>query len=464
MLGIVFNSVFVLALGCLTILALEAIGKKRSDKDAATHPHVRLFAIIILFIVLCFILVKAVWEGFFGVQVGDIFSQLACVFLVINSLLAVYLSQYSKAIRNNPILFFLVLAMLSFSLLNVASENLYVKMIASIGYSFLTGTLLMRSVDGGKQVEIGLKMLYNSTFIAILFSATIFVFLASFNSIELNKIIITELKNQYLPMSGIFLYVLAQVALGGFLPFNLAHIDAADSAPNSVAFFLQSNGILQAGINFLALKNIFIRSNDADESLSLLSIVLFTGFFVIWLRALDQNKVRRSLVYTSATIGPVFALSLVFGKSLLLPSLLYYAAVFAYPTLVLFGLYGSLSFMPLLSVHWHTWEDIAGLGRKDQIPSLWLIISLASIAGLPGTIGYFIKLSLISTLKDEWIYSGATLVSIAIGSACLMRLFVFLFSKKAYYESQRLPEDKLPWSMWVVSLILILLGFFPFVR
>lgn len=465
MLGIVFNSVFILAMACLTILALEAIGKKRSDSDAISHPHVRLFAIIVLFIVLGFILIKAVWEGFLGVQIGDIFSQLACVFLVVNALLALYLSQYSKTIRHNPILFFLMLAMLSFSLLNVASENLYVKMIASLGYTILTGTLLMRSVEGGKQVEVGLKMLYNSIFILMFFACTIFIFLTAFDSIELNQIVISDLANQYLLMSGIFLYVLAQIALGGFLPFNLAPIDGADAAPNGVAFYFQSNAILQAGVNLLALKNIFVRSHLSNESsLSLLAIVLFSGFFVLWLRALDQNKVRRSLIYISSTIGPVFALSLIFGSSLLLPSLLYYAAVFAYPTLVLFGLYGSLSFIVPLSVHWQTWEDIAGLGRRDQIPSLWLMISLASIAGLPGTIGYFIKLSLISALKDDWIYSGAILVSIAIGSACLMRLFVFLFSKKAYYESQRPKEEKLPWTMWLVSLILILLGFFPFVR
>jgi NADH:ubiquinone oxidoreductase subunit 2 (subunit N) len=138
-------------------------------------------------------------------------------------------------------------------------------------------------------------------------------------------------------------------------------------------------------------------------------------------------------------------------------------AIFSFLSLSLFVLFGSLAYMEPIGQHWQTWEDIAGFGRKNKVQTLHLLIALASIAGLPGTLGYFIKLSLIAPMQDNLLFSGTIFISIAFGAACTMRMFVFLFSKQStrvYAEINDLP----PYSLMASALILIALGLFPFVR
>ena len=67
-------------------------------------------------------------------------------------------------------------------------------------------------------------------------------------------------------------------------------------------------------------------------------------------------------------------------------------------------------------------------------------------------------------MKENYMFNLAIFASIALGAACVMRVFVFLFSKQPLQiESGALPESP-PLTLMAASFLLILLGFFPFVR
>lgn len=464
MVDIIFDCVITLAISCLIILALGAIGKKNGEVSERESPHVRLLTFGVLGILLIIILIKAIWVDVFGLHLIEFPSQIGGITLVVNTVLTMYLWRFVTIKKQERDTHFFILAMLAFALINVSTNNLLIKMMVSLGWTVLSSAVIIKTTTGGKKAELGLKMLYNGIFSFTLFCISIGLFLLAFNSVELNLIFVKDFAFGSTSSLALFTYILASVCLMGTPPFHFGHIDCAEGGNNSMAFFFTSNAIVQGGVNLLAVKNIFIRSEIAEKDYAfILLMVLFCGFLVLWLRAMDQVRVRRTIIYIAATSGPIFGLSLIFGNSHFLPPLIYYLAAFSFPTLVLFSLYGALSFMTPLSEYWQTFEDIAGFGRIEKIPSLWLIVALAAVAGLPGTMGYFIKLSLIATLKDNWIFSAIIFISIAVGAACLMRIFVFLFSKRAVSINPWVPKTSLPFALWACSILLIVLGFFPFI-
>ncbi len=106
---------------------------------------------------------------------------------------------------------------------------------------------------------------------------------------------------------------------------------------------------------------------------------------------------------------------------------------------------------------------MAGLGRKNQIQALYLLIALACVSGLPGTLGYFIKLSLIAPMQESSWFNAMIFISIAIGARVLCAFLSFIFQAKPSLEIQVVNPSP-PYSLFAAAVILIILGFFPFVR
>ncbi len=258
---------------------------------------------------------------------------------------------------------------------------------------------------------------------------------------------------------------LVGISLAGAPPFHFGHVDCADGGNISLAFLFLSNSAIQGATVLVSIQSILLKSGIAfDEEANLLGTMLIFGFIVLYLRALDQSRVRRTAAYIATSVGPLFSMSMLFGGSVLLPKLVFLLAIFSFLTLTLFTLYGSLVYMDPINLPWTTWEDMSGFGRAKPLPTLTFLIALASIAGLPGTIGYFIKLSLIAPLHENIVMSGSVFLSIAIGAAFVMRVFVFMFSKHQQKTSRESISPRPQFSLIAASIVLIVLGFFPFVR
>ena len=119
--------------------------------------------------------------------------------------------------------------------------------------------------------------------------------------------------------------------------------------------------------------------------------------------------------------------------------------------------------MEPINNHLVTWEDISGFGRQNKLITLCFLISIAAIAGIPGTVGYFLKLSLLSYMQESIVFHLFIFISIAICIACFMRIFVFFYSKVTN-EYKKNEEKPIPYSLLIACGILSILGLFPFIR
>ena len=388
-------------------------------------------------------------------------KEISSVFLCINTLISIFLIK--RTLKNQSLEFyFFILASLALAIANVNAASFILKMASYIAWLVVMTTLTICSTEGGKKAEIGLKM--SMLTMIVIVASLLAAFFLSYTNPSLILDQITLQNPSIISMLGLLCIIIVGLAMTGTPPLNFSHIDCADGSNIGVAFLFLSNSIIQGGLLLSHAKFILIRSGiNTINNMSSEALMLVLGFMILWLRALDQSKIRRTISYIATSVGPLFAMSMLFGVSLLLPKLIYLCAIFCFATLTLYTLFASLADMGSLATNWQTWEDLSGFGKTNPTQILTLLTAIASIAGLPGTLGYFIKLSLIAPFNESFIFGGSIFLSIAIGAACTMRIFVFAFSKHSYTSENR-PKTKAHFSVMAASLVLIGLGFFPFVR
>lgn len=448
----------------IAVLALEAIGTRQFRLGFAEKPHIRLLALSSLSLSFLFIVLDLLGLTENARNPLLFADTIACLFLVTNAIIATLLGRKTLDKLQDGETFFLMLASLALSLSNVTNDSLVLKLVTGTGWLVLMTTLSIKCTIAGKRAEIGLKMSFGTViyFLCLLFAILIFNyanFSTNFTFLNFNNPLSTTFG-----FFSLILVAFGALALAGIPPFHFGHIDSAEGGDISVAFLHTSNASIQCGMLLLSIKTVLTRSGlDLDNGLNFLGFVLIAGFMVLWFRALDQSKIRRTVAYVGTSIAPLFSMSILFGASVLLPKLIFIIAIFSFVTLTLFALYGSLAYMEPIHLPWQTWEEMSGFGRTNPWQTLTFLVAISSIVGLPGTLGYFIKLSLIAPLKESLLFSGCIFLSIAIGSACVMRAFVFLFSKQAIFSTTNYAHRP-PASLILASFVLVALGFFPFVR
>lgn len=455
--------IIILMASSFIVLVLEAIGNKPFRTSIHEKAHIRLFSTGALALCLLLIVLNLAGQSELVKEPLLYFDDLAIMFVLINTLIALYIGNKTIINKQNNDIFFLFLASATISVINIYTDYLVLKLINSTGWLIVIATLAVKTTSGGKKSEIGLKITYSSILVFLLLLLSLYLLTYSSHISDLSSLRLAE--QEPMALLGLGLFVLAALSLAGIPPFSFAHIDCADGSNLCTAFLFLSNATIQGASHLLDARGVILRSSSLSErELQIIAFILATGLLIAWLRALDQSKIRRTLSYIALSVGPVFCLSLLFGTSKLLPQFIFLMAIFSFLSLSLFVLFGALAYMEPVAHHWQTWEDVAGFGRKNKIQTLYLLIALACVAGLPGTLGYFIKLSLIAPMQDNIIFSGAIFISIAFGAACMMRMFVFLFSKHSIGANFPPNKDAPSFFLMLSALILIALGLFPFVR
>lgn len=453
-------SIILLASASLIVLMLDAIGNHFLKPGNLEKPHINLVAMVSLFGSLSIFGI----DFFAKHDLKDdllLHTKLGSIFLIINTIISSVIIKHTSIKKPNGPVYFLLLSSLAISLHSLSTNYIIFKFVSCLGWMMLTTTLAILSTSGGRKAEIGLKLSFSSLLFIILFISvsTVLIYGNFSQNISLLDIKTHEHYSHFLiPI----LMVLAGMSLSGVPPFHSGFIDCVDGGNIGTAFLLISNSSILGCSLLLSSQHIIRKSPLLISNSETLGLILILGFILLWIRALDQSKIRRTIAYIASSISPLFSISIFFGSSILLPKLIFLIVIYSFITLSLSVLFGSLSHMNSVNQPWHTWEDLSGFGRVNPWHMLIFLVALSSIAGIPGTLGYFIKLSLIAPMQENLVFSGLIFLSIAIGSACIMRFFVFGFSKHGC-ATDIVSLAKPSLFLALASLVLIGLGLFPFV-
>ncbi len=247
-------------------------------------------------------------------------------------------------------------------------------------------------------------------------------------------------------------------------PFFWFHIDYLDGTSSylSTAFAMGS---------FIPGSIILLRMIEANQIAGNASPILlnFLGFFAMLsmlipgFMAIDQRRIARMAVYLFM-LQPGLWLTLTLANANLSQATPFMFFMFLVNVAVAIpGVILGLNFLKIPAHLEMTWEDYAGAGRKHPfIITAWLI-SLSSLVGVPGTLGFYIRMSALKNLfLNQYFLSGIIMIlSIIIGTAPVARLAVFLFAKSPHYEFSSLHPTKHTVFLFSCAVVLIATGMLP---
>lgn len=239
--------------------------------------------------------------------------------------------------------------------------------------------------------------------------------------------------------SGLVLFGAALVLVGlmfkvAVVPFHAWTPDAYEGAPTPTTSFMASVVKLSAfGVTLRVLHAAF--GGEALTNwgsgwppvLALLAVLTMTFANVV---AGRQSSVKRMLAYSSiahagyALVGVVAMLR----SSNAQASVVTYLLTYAISTV---GAFGALMLAGSYQREATSYEDLAGLGRRNPGPALAFSVFLLSLAGIPGTAGFFGKLYVFRAgmEADLTLLVVIALVNSLIGAYYYLKVLVFMYMK-----------------------------------
>lgn len=399
-------------------------------------------------------------NGFYSKDDLNFILLCSSLFISLNSFLFIRLFSLNKLNIEYGKVYFLVISHLAAVNIFLNTSYNLIKAISSIAFLIIVITLVIKTTQGSKKAEIAIKLVYIS--VILLISELINIFFSNILNIENINLIKS---NHIININNIFIFftIISIFCLSGIAPFHDGYINIADASNPATAFLVYSNSSIIGIFSLFKLKYQFFSDYYIDDKLlkSIITILL-VSFLIISLRSIDQNKIKRTLAYIASCVTPLVFLASLIGNSLSLPNRIYIIGIYVFTTLSLFSIFASIQVMKNINNHLVTWEDIAGFGRNNILNTICLLIAIANIAGIPGTIGYFLKLSLLSYMQENLFFHILIFLSIVITTASLMRLFVFFYAKNSFLKEQ--DNNNFSYLLVISCFILAVLGLFPFIR
>lgn len=214
----------------------------------------------------------------------------------------------------------------------------------------------------------------------------------------------------------------------GAVPFHMWVPDVYDGAPTSTTLFIAAAPKLAACgmiLRLLAegLEGLFQTWQEMLIAASLFSIVL--GNVV----AIAQKNIKRMLAYSAISHMGFFLLGILSGTALGYSAALVYILIYGVITLGVFGVILGLS---IKGAEANQIEDYKGLNHTHPWLAFLMLLLMFSLAGVPPTIGFYAKLSVLqSVIKADlaWVAVVAVIFAV-IGAFYYLRVV-----KIMYFES-----------------------------
>lgn len=179
--------------------------------------------------------------------------------------------------------------------------------------------------------------------------------------------------------------------------------------------------------------------------------------------AIAQTKIKRLLAYSAISHVGFMFLGLATGTITGIASALMYIAVYVLMTLASFGLIIHLSNQ---GKELDQITDLSGLGKQKPWCAFLLLLIFLSLAGIPPTIGFYAKFSIIqATIQFGWIWPAV----IAVMSALIGIFYYLRIIKVAYFDEpgknlnqvSKSSNNELSVTLSINTLSLLIIGLFP---
>ena len=249
------------------------------------------------------------------------------------------------------------------------------------------------------------------------------------------------------------------------VPFHYWTPDAYQGSPTPVTGYLSVGPKIGA---FALILRLFVEALGPMKADWLpVVIVLAAATMTLGnLVALTQDNVKRMLAYSSIAHTGYMLVGLAAyagGQAQGLEGLLFYGAAYSFMNLGAFAVIAALQKRAGVTSGLATF---AGLGRKEPILGLLMVLFLLSLTGIPPTAGFFAKALIIvaAVQAGGWVGFLAVLMVLNAAAAAFyyLRVVVYMYMREATSEAPALRHGRLLWGgLAAATALTILFGLFP---
>ena len=247
----------------------------------------------------------------------------------------------------------------------------------------------------------------------------------------------------------------------GAVPFHMWLPDIYQGSPTSVTLFIGTVPKIAGFAMAIRLLVDGLEGLQADWSQMLIALSV-ASLIVGNVIAIAQTNFKRMLAYSTISHVGFIMLGLLSGTANGFASAMFYTVVYAITSSVAFGV------LILLNREGHEAEmisDLKGLNHQHPWYAAMMAIALFSMAGVPPTVGFYAKLSVLQSVIQidiVWIAVLAVLMSV-VGLFYYLRVVKIMYFDQPEEETELTIKSSLDVRIVLSanSLSLILLGIFP---
>ena len=278
--------------------------------------------------------------------------------------------------------------------------------------------------------------------------------------IEIFKAVADPRINHLIMAFGL-VFIMAGLAFKfGVVPFHMWVPDVYQGAPTAVTLLIAAAPKLAAfALLFRLLVNTLLPLfSDWQPMLIMLAVL---SMVIGNVTAIAQTNIKRMLAYSAiAQMGFVLLGMLSVFDDHAYSAALFYAVTYTLTTLASFG------FLMLLSKKGYdceTLDSLKGLNKKHPWFAFMGLVMMFSLAGIPPTVGFAAKLSVLEALVDAE-YTALAIIAVM---ASLVGAFYYLRVVKVMYFDAPLREHEITGSgisrgiLGINSIAILVLGIFP---
>ena len=292
----------------------------------------------------------------------------------------------------------------------------------------------------------GMSMLYGVT--------------GSLDLIEIFKAV-ADPRINHLIMAFALVFIMAGLAFKlGVVPFHMWVPDVYQGAPTAVTLLIAAAPKLAAfALLFRLLVNTLLPLfSDWQPMLIMLAVL---SMVIGNVTAIAQTNIKRMLAYSAiAQMGFVLLGMLSVFDDHAYSAALFYAVTYTLTTL---GSFGLLMLLSKKGYDCETLDSLKGLNKKHPWFAFMGLVMMFSLAGIPPTVGFAAKLSVLEALVDAE-YTALAIIAVM---ASLIGAFYYLRVVKVMYFDTPLREHEITGSgisrgiLGINSIAILVLGIFP---
>jgi NADH-quinone oxidoreductase subunit N len=245
----------------------------------------------------------------------------------------------------------------------------------------------------------------------------------------------------------------------GAVPFHMWIPDVYDGAPTPVTLFIGSAPKIAA---FAMAMRVLVEAlggltADWQQMLAILAVLSLAVGNVI---AIAQTNIKRMLAYSTISHVGFLLLGLLAGTPEGYSAALFYAITYA---LTAIGGFGMVILLSRAGFEADRLEDFKGLNERSPWFAFMMLILMFSMAGVPPTVGFFAKLSVLQAVIHVdllWLALAGVFFSI-IGAYYYLRVVKLMYFDTAEAPVPLAVSTDLQIAVSVNSLAVLALGLFP---